>query len=78
VLLFDEPSSAMDQQTENGLLVRLEQELKDKTFVVITHRTPFLKLVSRVIIIDRGKVLADGPRDKVLAQISRPKVAAAG
>ena len=77
VLLFDEPSSAMDQQTENGLLVRLEQELKGKTFLVITHRTPFLKLVSRVIILDRGKIVADGPRDKVLAQISRPKVAAA-
>lgn len=76
VLLFDEPSSAMDQQTEEALLVRLQQELEKRTFIVITHRTPFLKLVGRVIIIDRGKIVADGPRDKILAQISRPKVAA--
>lgn len=77
VLLFDEPSSAMDQQTESGLLGRLEKELAGRTFVVITHRTPFLRLVSRVIIMDRGKIVADGPRDKILAQLNRPKVAAA-
>lgn len=77
VLLFDEPSSAMDQQTESGLLGRLEKDLAGRTFVVITHRTPFLRLVSRVIIMDRGKIIADGPRDKILAQLNRPKVAAA-
>ena len=76
VLLFDEPSSAMDQQTEGGLLDRLEREIDGRTFVVITHRTPFLKLVSRVIIVDRGKVVADGPRDQILAKLNRPKVAA--
>ncbi len=76
VLIFDEPSSAMDTQTESGLLDRLEKELVGRTFLVITHRTPFLRLVSRVLIIDRGKVIADGPRDKVLAALNRPKVAA--
>lgn len=76
VLLFDEPSSAMDQQTEGGLLDRLERELEGRTFVVITHRTPFLKLVSRVIIVDRGRIVADGPRDQILAKLNRPKVAA--
>ena len=76
VLLFDEPSSAMDQQTETALLDRLERELTGRTFLVITHRTPFLRLVSRVIIVDRGKVVADGPRDQILAKLNRPKVAA--
>jgi len=76
VLIFDEPSSAMDQQTETGLLMRLEKELEGRTFIVITHRTPFLKLVGRVIIVDKGRIVADGPRDKVLAQLNRPKVAA--
>ena len=76
VLVFDEPSSAMDQQTEEGLLVRLNRELEGRTFIVITHRTPFLKLVSRVMIVDKGKIVADGPRDQILAQISRPKVKA--
>jgi ATP-binding cassette subfamily C protein LapB len=76
VLLFDEPSSAMDTQTETALLDRLQEELTGRTFVVITHRTPFLRLVSRVIIVDRGKIIADGPRDQIMQMLNRPKVAA--
>lgn len=75
-IVFDEPSSAMDTQTESGLLDRLERELAGRTFLVITHRTPMLRLVSRVIILDRGRIAADGPRDKVMAALNRPKVAA--
>ncbi|PWG02256.1 type I secretion system permease/ATPase [Sphingosinicella humi] len=76
VLVFDEPSSAMDNQTESGLLDRLSKELEDRTFLVITHRTPFLRLVSRVLILDQGRIIADGPRDQILAKLNRPKVAA--
>ena len=76
VVLFDEPSSAMDQQTEASLIERLEVELANRTFVVITHRTPLLQLVQRVIIVDRGKIVADGPRDAILQQLNRPKAAA--
>ena len=76
VLLFDEPSSAMDTQTETALLDRLEREIEGRTFLVITHRTPFLRLVSRVIIVDRGKIIADGPRDQIMQMLNRPKVAA--
>ena len=50
--------------------------MKDRTFLVITHRTPFLRLVSRVMILDQGRIVADGPRDQVLAKLNRPKVAA--
>ncbi len=66
----------MDQQTEGALLDRLQRELEGRTFLVITHRTPFLRLVGRVIIVDRGKVMADGPRDQILQKLNRPKVAA--
>ncbi|SMF61825.1 type I secretion system permease/ATPase [Allosphingosinicella indica] len=75
VLVFDEPSSGMDTQTENGLIERLDAELKERTFIVITHRTPFLRLTSRVILMDRGKVLMDGPRDAVLDKINPARVA---
>jgi ATP-binding cassette subfamily C protein LapB len=71
VLVFDEPTSAMDSQTETGLIQRLQEELKDRTLVLITHRPPLLALVSRIMLIDRGKVVADGPRDEVLKQITR-------
>ncbi|HEY0026569.1 MAG TPA: type I secretion system permease/ATPase [Allosphingosinicella sp.] len=75
VLVFDEPSSAMDSTTETALIHRLQEELKDRTLILITHRPPLLALVSRIMLIDKGKVMADGPRDDVLRQISRPKAA---
>jgi ATP-binding cassette subfamily C protein LapB len=75
IVVFDEPSSAMDSQTETGLIQRLQQELKGKTFVLITHRPPLLQLVERILLIDKGRVVADGPRDQVLKQITRPQAA---
>jgi ATP-binding cassette subfamily C protein LapB len=75
IVVFDEPSSAMDAQTETALIQRLGTELKGRTTLLITHRPPLLQLVSRIILIEKGKVAADGPRDDVLKQITRPKAA---
>jgi ATP-binding cassette, subfamily C, bacterial LapB len=75
ILLLDEPTSAMDNQTEMALIDRLHNELSDRTALIITHRLPLLKLVSRIILLDQGKVVADGPRDVILKQISgKPQV----
>jgi ATP-binding cassette subfamily C protein LapB len=71
VLVFDEPTSAMDAQTETALIQRLREELQGRTLVLITHRPPLLALVSRIMLIERGKVAMDGPRDEVLKQITR-------
>lgn len=70
ILLLDEPTSAMDNQTEMGLIDRLQGELAERTVLFITHRLPLLKLVSRIIVLDQGQVIADGPRDAVLEKIS--------
>ena len=70
ILLFDEPTSAMDLQSENALIARLEGELKGKTVVLVTHRRSMLKLVDRIIILDKGKVVAAGPRDDVLKSVA--------
>lgn len=72
ILLLDEPTSAMDNQTEMNLIERLKAELADRTALIITHRLPLLNLVSRIILLDQGKVIADGPRDVVLKQITAP------
>ena len=72
LLVFDEPSSAMDSQTETALIQRLQEELKGRTLILITHRPPLLALVSRILLIDKGRVVADGPRDEVLKQLTRP------
>jgi ATP-binding cassette subfamily C protein LapB len=75
IVLMDEPSSAMDAQTEGGLIQRLTDELKGRTMLLITHRPQLLQLASRIILLDAGKVVMDGPRDTVLKQITRPKAA---
>src|SRR5436190_2006885 len=75
ILVMDEPSSAMDAQTEGALIQRLQEELKGRTLILITHRPPLLQLVQRIILMDKGKVVSDGPRDNVLKQIMRPKAA---
>lgn len=75
ILVFDEPTSAMDNSTEAQLIDRLQAELAGRTFVLITHRPALLRLVERVVLIDKGKVVNDGPRDVVLAQLQRPRAA---
>lgn len=75
MLVFDEPSASMDAQTEQGLIERLQREVQGRTMVLVTHRPPLLQLVQRIIVMERGRVAMDGPRDKVLQQLTRPKVA---
>jgi ATP-binding cassette subfamily C protein LapB len=70
VIVFDEPTTGMDNMLEQKVRQELEQYIKDKTFIMVTHRTTLLPLVERLILLDRGKVLADGPRDEILAKIS--------
>jgi ATP-binding cassette subfamily C protein LapB len=76
IMLMDEPSSAMDAQTEGALIQRLREELAGRTLLLITHRPPLLQLVDRIILMDKGKIVSDGPRDNVLKQIMRPRAAA--
>ena len=73
ILILDEPSSNMDNAAEYNLKMRLQNAFgKDKTLILITHRFSMLTLVDRLIIVDGGKILADGPRDQVLKAISQP------
>ncbi|MCG5514355.1 type I secretion system permease/ATPase [Ectothiorhodospira shaposhnikovii] len=66
ILLLDEPTSAMDVQTEKGVIERLGALPRDRTLILVTHRTSLLALVDRVIVLDEGRVVADGPRERVL------------
>lgn len=62
IMLFDEPTSMMDMETEQAVLTRLASSMQGRTLAVITHRTSMLELVDRVIVLDRGQVVADGPK----------------
>ncbi len=66
IVILDEPSSAMDNGSEQQLLNDLKGLLVDKTLILITHRGTLLSLVDRVVVFDSGRILADGPKDEVL------------
>ncbi|WP_254443526.1 type I secretion system permease/ATPase [Ruegeria atlantica] len=70
VLLLDEPTSAMDVKTESEVIHRLKQSTQNTTMVIVTHRTSLLELVDRIIVIENGRVVADGPKS-ILAQHKR-------
>ncbi len=66
VLVLDEPTSSMDNKTEQRMKEKLVAILPGKTLVLITHRASLLELVERVVVIDNGTVVADGPTRAVL------------
>ncbi len=75
ILVLDEPSSSMDNRTETRMKTNLKNLLAGKTLVLITHRGSLLDLVERIIIIDNGAVVADGPRDQVLSAMKSGQIA---
>jgi ATP-binding cassette subfamily C protein LapB len=74
ILLLDEPSSAMDHQSEDLLKARLQRFTKSKTVILVTHRTSLLELIDRLIVIDNGKVMADGPKAQVIEALQSGRV----
>lgn len=70
ILLMDEPTANMDPQSENNLLTRLNTYLTDETLIMITHRMNVLSLVNRVVLLEQGQILMDGPRDEVMARLN--------
>jgi len=78
LLFLDEPTGSMDTQTEMYFIEHLKTALApDQTLLVSTHRNNMLSIVNRLIVIDAGKVIADGPRDEVLSHLSAASAAAA-
>lgn len=74
ILIMDEPSSNMDNQSEYRLKAKLESYVKDKTLVVITHRHSMLDLVDRLVIMDKGRIVVDGPKQAVLDGLRSGKI----
>jgi len=74
ILLLDEPSSNMDSQSEARLKERLRTAGAGKTMLVITHRTALLDLVERLVVIDRGRIVADGPKAQVIEALRQGRV----
>lgn len=70
VMFLDEPSSSMDLATEKQLIKNLEASLMpDQTVLIATHRYSLLSLVSRLMVVENGKLIADGSKEQVLEKL---------
>lgn len=72
--ILDEPTSALDNHLEKIVIDHLPELIGDNTLIVATHRAPILKLVDRIIWMDKGCIVLDGPKTEVLAAIKSGKI----
>ncbi len=68
ILLLDEPTASIDDVSEKQLIDHLKDWLAHRTLIVATHRRAVLELVDRIVVVNDGKIVMDGPRDEILSQ----------
>jgi ATP-binding cassette subfamily C protein LapB len=73
-MFMDEPTGSMDHSTESTVVKNLSEYRKGRTLFLITHRTTLLDLADRIVVVDNGKVVANGPRDNVIEALRQGKV----
>ncbi|MEO7558410.1 MAG: type I secretion system permease/ATPase [Gammaproteobacteria bacterium] len=77
IVVMDEPSNSMDNTSEERFKTRLAEFIENKTLVLVTHRASMLDLVNRLIVMDNGKIVADGPKERVLEVLKQGNLHAA-
>jgi ATP-binding cassette, subfamily C, bacterial LapB len=77
VIIMDEPTNALDNRSEENFKAKLDKALVGKTFLLVTHRASLLTLAPRLIVLDNGKIVADGPKEQVMQALSGGKVSVA-
>jgi ATP-binding cassette subfamily C protein LapB len=74
ILFLDEPTAHFDVRSENEFLQRLKAIGDEKlTILISTHRPTVLGFVDRLLLFERGRLVADGPRDQILAKLREPQ-----
>ncbi len=74
ILLLDEPTSSMDYSSEEDIKRRLTGFAHGKTLIVVSHRTSMLDLVDRIIVMDGGRIMADGPKEQVVTALRQGRI----
>jgi ATP-binding cassette subfamily C protein LapB len=74
LLIMDEPSNAMDSKTEAEFKRQLADYIKDKTFILVTHKSAMLELVDRLVVVEAGRIIADGNKADVVEQLRTGQV----
>lgn len=75
ILLLDEPTSAMDNSSEQAFLGRLEKTIKGKTLILVTHKSSLLKLVDTLIVMDHGQIVKQGSKQSVIEHLQDNRIA---
>ncbi len=78
IFIMDEPSNSMDNSTEEVFKQRFSSELDTQTLILVTHRASLLTLVDRLIVMDGSKIVADGPKEKVLEALKKGQIKVSG
>jgi len=74
ILVLDEPTNMMDELSENTFKKNLSTIVKDKTVIIVTHKPSLLSIVDRLIVVEDGKIVADGPKEKIISSFgNKPK-----
>lgn len=77
ILMMDEPTGSMDHSTEAGVKQQLQEYIEGRTWMVVTHRNSLLEMVDRILVVDNGKLVADGPRDSVIQALQQGRIGTA-
>lgn len=77
IFIFDEPSNSLDNRSEADFIKRLSAQLDGHTLLLVTHRTSLLTLVDRLIVMDNGRIIADGSKEHIMQALSEGKLHAA-
>ena len=74
ILILDEPTASMDNTTEARMKRRLGEIIHNKTLILITHKSSMLDLVDRIIVMDNGRMVADGPKEQVFEALRQGRL----
>mgnify|MGYP000041193168 CR=1 FL=1 len=74
ILILDEPTNSMDNSSEDFLRKQLTEYCKGRTLVLVTHKMSLLTLVDRIVVMDGGRVVADGPKEVVLDALKQGRL----
>ena len=72
-LILDEPTSAMDMNAENIFISQMGSIMQDSTMLIVTHRMPLLNLVDRIIVMNEGQIVEDGPKEEIINKLNQPR-----
>ena len=71
VVLLDEPTAAMDEQLEEHVIRQMQGWISGRTLILVTHRPALLKMVDRIVVMDNGRIIADGAKEQILRRATQ-------